>query len=79
MQASEFLKARQLVTNYKKRASLLQKLSICRTLRVRNVFEEHTPGTNVIKLFLSVIYGFSYQAIVFVRLGNKSLPMANTL
>jgi hypothetical protein len=31
------------------------------------------PGTNVIKLFLSVIYRFSYWARVFVRLDYKSL------
>jgi hypothetical protein len=31
------------------------------------------------KTFLSVIYGFSYQARVFVRLDWKSLPMTNTL
>jgi hypothetical protein len=31
------------------------------------------PGSNVIKLFLSVIYDFSYQAKVFVRLRWKKL------
>jgi hypothetical protein len=31
------------------------------------------------KTFLSVIYGFSYKDIVFVRLGWKSLPGTNTL
>ncbi len=36
-------------------------------------------GANVIKLFLSVIYKFSYQARVFVRLGLKSMPGTNTL
>jgi hypothetical protein len=36
-------------------------------------------GLNVIKLFLSVKYGFSYEARVFVRPGKKSLPMTNTL
>jgi hypothetical protein len=40
---------------------------------------EAPSGTNVIKLFLSEIYGFSYQATVFVRLDRKSLPMTNTL
>ncbi len=29
---------------------------------------------NVIKLLSSMIYGFSYEARVFVRLGRKSLP-----
>ncbi len=38
-----------------------------------------TPGANVIDLFLSVIYGFSYQATAFVRLSWKSLPGTNTL
>ncbi len=38
-----------------------------------------TPGANVIKHFLSVIYGFSYKARVFVSLDWKSLPMTNTL
>ncbi len=38
-----------------------------------------TPGANVIKKFTPVIYGFSYQARVFVRLDQKSLPMTNTL
>ncbi len=28
------------------------------------------PGANVIKLFLSVIYGFLYKAIVFVKVGG---------
>jgi hypothetical protein len=37
------------------------------------------PGANVIKLFVSVIYEFSYQAKVFARLGLKSLPQRNTL
>jgi hypothetical protein len=36
------------------------------------------PGANVIKLFMSVIYGFSYYARVYVRLDQKSLPMTNT-
>ncbi len=27
----------------------------------------HHPGVNVMKLFLSVIYGFSYSVRVFVR------------
>ena len=38
-----------------------------------------SPGPNVIKLFLSVNYGLSYEARVFVRPGKKSLPMTNTL
>ncbi len=29
-------------------------------------------GANLIKLFLSVIYGFSYKARVFVRLDGKA-------
>jgi hypothetical protein len=37
------------------------------------------PGVNVIKLFLSLIYGFSYPATVFIILDRKSLPIANTL
>ncbi len=37
------------------------------------------PEANVIKLFLSVIYEFLYQARVFVRLGWKGLPGTNTL
>jgi hypothetical protein len=37
------------------------------------------PGANVIKLILSAIYGFLYQARVFVILDWKSLPMTNTL
>ncbi len=36
-------------------------------------------GVNAIKLFLSVIYEFSYKARVFARLGWKSLPGTNTL
>jgi hypothetical protein len=32
-----------------------------------------STGANVIKLFLSVIYGFSYEARVFVRLDLKKL------
>ncbi len=39
----------------------------------------NNTGANVIKLFLSVIYGFLYLARVFVRLYWKSLPMTNTL
>jgi hypothetical protein len=35
---------------------------------------EGSSSTNVMKLFLSVMYGFSYLARVFVRLGWKSLP-----
>jgi hypothetical protein len=38
-----------------------------------------TPGAGVRKLFLSVIYGFSYLATVFVRLDWKILRMTNTL
>ncbi len=38
-----------------------------------------TPGANVIKLFLSVIYEFSYKAGVFSRIIWKSLPRTNTL
>ncbi len=38
-----------------------------------------TPGANVLKLFLSVIYGFLYIARMFVRLDCKSLSMTNTL
>jgi hypothetical protein len=37
------------------------------------------PGANFIKLFMSVIYKFSYKARVFVRLGLKSMPGTNTL
>ncbi len=37
------------------------------------------PGANVKKLFFSMIYGFLYQARVFVRLAQKSLQMTNTL
>ncbi len=37
-----------------------------------------SPGAYVIKLFSSVIYGFLYKAIVFVRLDGKSLQMTNT-
>jgi hypothetical protein len=36
-------------------------------------------GANVIKLFLSVIYGFSCKARVFLRQNQKSLPMTNAL
>jgi hypothetical protein len=36
------------------------------------------PRANVIKLSFFVIYEFSYQARVFVRLGWKSLPRTNT-
>jgi hypothetical protein len=36
-------------------------------------------GANVIKLFLPVIYRFSYKATVFVILDWKSLPMTNAL
>ncbi len=40
----------------------------------------NTPaGANVIKLFLSVIYRFSYKATVFVTLDWKGLPRTNTL
>jgi hypothetical protein len=38
-----------------------------------------TPGLSVIKLFLSMIYGFLYKARVFVGLGWKSLPGTNIL
>jgi hypothetical protein len=37
-----------------------------------------SPGANVIKLLLSVIYRFSYLARVFVKLDYKSLQMTNT-
>ncbi len=37
------------------------------------------PGANVIKLFMSIIYSFSYEARVLVRIGSKSLPGTNTL
>jgi hypothetical protein len=36
-------------------------------------------GANVIKLFLFVMYEFSYQAGLFVRIGLKSFPGTNTL
>ncbi len=42
-------------------------------------FIVQTPGANVIKLFLSVIYGFLYKAREFLRLDLKSVPMTNTL
>jgi hypothetical protein len=35
-------------------------------------------GANAIKLFLPVIYTFSYKARAFVRMGLKSLPGTNT-
>ncbi len=38
-----------------------------------------STGANVIKLFLSEIYGFSYKARVFVMLYWKGLPRTNTL
>ncbi len=37
-----------------------------------------TSGPNVIKLFTTVIYEFSYLARVFVRIGLKSLSGTNT-
>ncbi len=48
-------------------------------VRDRKIFVELSPGANVIKLFLSVIYGFLYYARVFVRLDRKSSPVTNTL
>ncbi len=48
-------------------------------LRLKKGFITLGTGPNVIKLFLSVISGFSYQARVFVRLEQKSSPMTNTL
>ncbi len=42
-------------------------------------FYEIGPWGQGYKTFLSVIYGFLYQARLFVRLGWKSLPRANTL
>jgi len=48
-------------------------------LQIESVIFCLCPGANVIKLFLSVIYEFSYLAQVFVRLGWKSLPGTNTL
>ncbi len=36
-----------------------------------------SPGANVIKLFLSVIYRFLCKARVLFSLGWKSLPMTN--
>jgi hypothetical protein len=39
-------------------------------------FHHENVRANVIKLFLSVLYGFF---VVFVRLGLKSLPGTNTL
>jgi hypothetical protein len=38
-----------------------------------------SPGANVIKLFLSLIYGFSYKTRVFIRLVWKNLPMTITV
>jgi hypothetical protein len=38
-----------------------------------------TPGSNVIKKFLSVIYEFLCQARVFLKQDWKSLPARNTL
>jgi hypothetical protein len=38
-----------------------------------------SSGPNVMKLFLSVIYKFSYQARVFVIQVLKSLPKVNTV
>ncbi len=45
----------------------------------RKKFYNIAPGANVIKLHLSLIYGFSYQARVFVRQSKKILPRTNTL
>ncbi len=50
----------------------------CPTVNDEKSFETVTPGANVIKLSLSVINEFSYQARVFVRLGRKSLEGTNT-
>ncbi len=47
--------------------------------RLLTLFTNSRPGANVIKLFLSVMYGFSYKARVFLRLDQESLPMTNTL
>jgi hypothetical protein len=38
-----------------------------------------SPGPNVIKLFTSVIYEFSYHAGMFGRPGLKSLPGTNAI
>ncbi len=60
-------------------------LSLCTNYDLYDVVRQNAklslfpPGANVIKLLLSAIYGFSYKARVFVRLGLKSLPGTKTL
>ncbi len=47
--------------------------------KTQEVVSADRPGANVIKLFLSMIYGFLCLARVLLSLDWKSLPMTNAL